>query len=76
MGKVRPERVRRMAQELIDQNPGKFTTDFENNKKVVEDLTAIPSKRLKNVVAGYITRLVSIAQASEEAEVTESEEPE
>ena len=71
MGKVRTESVKRIARDLVERFPDKFTTDFENNKKLVVALTNIPSTKMRNRVAGYATRLVTIAQG---AEVPESEE--
>ncbi len=68
MGKVRPERVKRIAKELVQRFPDKFTTDFENNKKLVEDFVELSSVRLRNRIAGYVTRLVSIGQKSEKAD--------
>ena len=71
MGKVRTEHVKRMARELVERFPDKFTTDFRNNKKLVKSLTNISTTKLRNRVAGYATRLVAIAQG---AEIPESEE--
>jgi len=76
LGKVRPEQVKKIARELVRRYPDKFTTDFENNKKLVESLTKVSSTRLRNRIAGYITRLLTITQAAETAEVAESEETE
>jgi small subunit ribosomal protein S17e len=56
-GKVRTELEKKIARELVERFPEKFTTDFENNKKLVESLTNISSKKLRNRVAGYITQL-------------------
>jgi small subunit ribosomal protein S17e len=42
---------------LVERFPDKFTTDFENNKKLVESLTNISSTKLRNRIAGYITQL-------------------
>ena len=56
-GKVRTDLVKRIARELVERFPDKFTTDFETNKKLLESLTNISSKNLRNRVAGYITRL-------------------
>ena len=56
-GMVRLWLVKRIARELVERFPEKFTTDFENNKKLVESLTNISSKKLRNKVAGYITQL-------------------
>ncbi len=56
-GKVRTELEKRIARELVERFPDIFTTDFETNKKLVESLTNISSKKLRNRVAGYITQL-------------------
>jgi len=56
-GKVRTDLEKKIARELVERFPDKFTTDFENNKKLVESLTNISSKKLRNKVAGYITQL-------------------
>ena len=71
MGKVRTEHVKRMARELVERFPEKFTTDFENNKKLVESLTNISSTKLRNRIAGYTTRLIATTYG---AEASESEE--
>ena len=71
MGKVRTECVKRIARELVKRFPDKFTTDFKNNKKLVDTLTNISSTKLRNRVAGYTTRLIAITYG---AEAPESEE--
>ena len=75
MGKVRPDRVKKIARELVERFPEKFTANFESNKKLVESLTNISSTKLRNRIAGYVTRLLTITQA-EATEITESEEAE
>lgn len=60
MGKVRTEHVKRIARELVKRFPGKFTTDFENNKKLVDTFTDISSKKLRNGIAGYTTQLMRV----------------
>ena len=65
MGKVRPESVKKIARELMSRFPKRFTNDFESNKKLVEELTRTSSSRLRNRIAGYITRLVTITQFAE-----------
>jgi small subunit ribosomal protein S17e len=56
-GKVRTELEKKIARELVERFPDKFTTDFETNKKLVESLTNISSSKLRNRVAGYTTQL-------------------
>jgi len=65
--------VKRIARELVERFPDKFTTDFEANKKLVKSLTNISSTKLRNRVAGYTTRLVTPTIS---AEATESEKTE
>ena len=76
MGKVRREAVKKIAREMIKRYPDRFTTDFEENKKGLEPLLEIPSIRLRNRIAGYITRLVAIAKAAGTTEAEETEEAE
>ena len=40
----------------------KLTTDFQVNKKVTSDVSTMPSKRVRNKVAGYVTVLMKRIQ--------------
>ena len=71
MGKVRTEQVKRIARQLLDKYPNKFTADFENNKKFVTELTNISSIKLRNRVAGYTARLASTMYGPEASEAEE-----
>jgi len=55
-------RIRRLATELINQFPGKFSSDYEANKKVLTELAIFRSKSLRNEVAGYITRYFKLQE--------------
>jgi len=74
LGKVRPEQVKKIARELLKRYPDRFTVDFESNKRLLGSLATISSARLRNRIAGYITRLVAIAKAAEKAEAEETAE--
>ena len=50
------DRTRRLSEELLRRHPEAFGTDFEQNKKVLEEMALIPSKQLRNRIAGYISR--------------------
>lgn len=58
MGNIRTSFVKRMSKELIETHPGKFTTDFDENKVLVQEFSTVSTKHLRNKIAGYITRLV------------------
>ncbi len=63
------DRTRRLSEELLQRHPEAFGPDFEANKKSLEELALIPSKQLRNRVAGYITK------AKQGEEPQEPEEP-
>jgi small subunit ribosomal protein S17e len=69
LGKVRTDTVKRISRELLRRFPDRFTGDFESDKQVVNDLVTTPSKRLRNRIAGYITRLKMVE--AERAAATE-----
>jgi len=71
LGKVRPERVKRIARELVSKHPDKFTTNFENNKKLVETLIETSSTKLRNRITGYITSLIVAMEPDQTEELEE-----
>ena len=59
MGKVRIKIVKESAKKLIEQHYNKVSSDFQHNKKMIEELGQFPSLAFRNRVAGYLTRLHS-----------------
>lgn len=70
MGRVRPRYIKSLGEKLFEMYPDRFTDNFEENKKAVAELADIPSKTVRNRVAGYVTRLVKRRKAQEKAEST------
>lgn len=62
MGRIKTKLIKRTGEELISIYQDKFSGDFEDNKKLLPGLAEINSKKLKNIIAGYITRLVKRKQ--------------
>ncbi|MEM1569403.1 MAG: 30S ribosomal protein S17e [Candidatus Bathyarchaeia archaeon] len=60
MGKIRHASIKRTAKILLEKYGGKFTSDYETNKKLVEELVNVSSKKLRNLLAGYITSLIKM----------------
>ena len=56
MGKIRPTYIKRIAEDLVRKFPDKFTTDFEQNKKVVDELADVSTVKIRNRIAGYASR--------------------
>ena len=62
MGRVRTQTVKRLARLLMEKFPGIFTSDFESNKRILSEIAGIPTKRLRNQLAGYITSVIATEQ--------------
>ena len=56
MGNVRPTYIKRVAIELVEKYPDRFTDDFEHNKSIVNELTDVSSTVMRNRITGYATR--------------------
>ena len=57
MGRIKTTFIKRKTKELLKMHGDKFTTDFERNKKLTDSYTILTSKKRRNVIAGYMTRL-------------------
>ena len=57
MGNIRPSFIKIRAIRLSEEHGEKFNDDFDHNKHMVEQLTDVGSnKKLRNWIAGYVTR--------------------
>merc|ERR1712048_982788 len=44
--------------QIVEKYYDRLCLDFQVNKRVCDDVATIPSKRLRNQIAGYVTRLM------------------
>mmetsp|Transcript_2423 Transcript_2423/g.9127 ORF Transcript_2423/g.9127 Transcript_2423/m.9127 type:complete len:134 (-) Transcript_2423:44-445(-) len=58
MGRVRTKTTKKAARVIVEKYYTKLSPDFQTNKKVVEEIAIIPSKRMRNKIAGYVTHLM------------------
>lgn len=56
MGRIKTMMIKRNVKELLDRYRDKFNKKFEDNKKILDGLADIPSKKIRNIVAGSITK--------------------
>lgn len=63
LGKVKTEQIKRIGKELMTRFPDKFGVNFDENKRVVDSLTQGATTRVRNQVAGYITRSIALSKA-------------
>ena len=54
MGKIKSKLIKRTARVIVE-NKIEYYTDFEKNKKILKN--TMPGKKIRNQIAGYLTRL-------------------
>lgn len=60
MGRIKTQLIKGVAVKLVELHGSSFTKDFTENKGLVMQYARINSKKLKNAVTGYVTRLVKL----------------
>jgi small subunit ribosomal protein S17e len=56
MGRIKTTMIKRAAEQVVAREPDLFNENFEHNKKMLGNNT-MPSKRIRNKVAGHIGRI-------------------
>lgn len=76
MGNVYTKDIKRVSIELYNKLKDQVTTDFAKNKKLVEEYVDVQSKKVRNRIAGYLTRYAKLIKEKSEKkeEIEESEE--
>lgn len=62
MGRIKTQQIKRVSFELMRRHGESFKKDFDENKKLLAEFAEIRSKKLRNMIAGYVTRLVKSGQ--------------
>lgn len=70
MGRIKSLLVKRTAKQLLETKPELFKSSFEHNKKILGK--TMPSKPLRNKIAGYIARLLRTKQSLKQTQNTPS----
>jgi small subunit ribosomal protein S17e len=59
---VRTKTVKKSARVIIEKYYSRLTLDFHTNKRVCDEVAIIPSKRMRNKIAGFVTHLMKRIQ--------------
>ena len=76
MGTVYTKDIKRVAKELYERFKDQVTTDFYSNKKLVEMYVDVQSKKVRNRIAGYLTRYAELIKEQSNKENVVEEETE
>lgn len=58
MGRIKLQLTKRTTRKLMVKHKEEFKEDFEENKKIVSKYTDVSNKKLRNTIAGYVTKLM------------------
>ena len=58
MGRIKTRLIKRTVKSLLSDENKNFSNDFEKNKRMVANLLEVQSKKLRNVIAGYVTKQI------------------
>lgn len=59
---MRTKTVKKASRVIIEKYYPRLTTDFQTNKRLIEEIASIPTKRLRNKIAGFTTHLMGRIQ--------------
>ncbi|MGM5481080.1 MAG: 30S ribosomal protein S17e [Nanobdellota archaeon] len=57
MGRIKTKLIKALTAEVYQKYKDRFTTDFTKNKEIIKEVEDGASKKIRNVVAGYTTRM-------------------
>lgn len=58
MGRIKTQLIKRITSQLVREHRKDFKESFEENKQLVNKFADISSKKMRNTIAGYVTRMV------------------
>ncbi|MFH1642749.1 MAG: 30S ribosomal protein S17e [Nanoarchaeota archaeon] len=58
LGRIKTKLIKRVTKDLIKEHGEKLKDNFEENKKIIDGLAEISSKKVRNAIAGYVTKSI------------------
>ncbi len=56
MGRIKTKPVKSAGDKLFAQHGGRFGKDFAKNKEALPAVAELRSKKIRNILAGYLTK--------------------
>jgi ribosomal protein S17E len=57
MGRIKTSFVKHIGKDLYEKHAEAFTADFSKNKSIVKQFIDVKSKKMLNIITGYVTSL-------------------
>ena len=62
MGRIKLQLIKRTTKKLMAEHKDEFKQSFDENKKLVGNYTNVANKKLRNTIAGHITKLMKVKE--------------
>ncbi len=66
VGRIKTILVKRVTKQLVAEHPEELSEDYKKNKEVLKKYLNIKSPKIRNVIAGYASRLVKQSKSEKE----------
>lgn len=57
MGRIKTKLIKSLTFQVFERYGDRVTKDFNENKIILSEVTDVESKKMRNTIAGYLTRL-------------------
>lgn len=74
MGRIKTILVKRVTKKLVEEHKDEFSEDYNKNKEVLRKYINVRSPKIRNVIAGYTTRLVKQSKEDKQKRRINSED--
>ncbi len=58
LGQIKTRFIKSFGERLLEKYPDKFSANFEKNKKALDELGVTVSKKVRNLIAGYLVHVI------------------
>ena len=74
MGRIKTILVKRITKQLVSEHKEDFSEDYNKNKEALKKYISTKSPKIKNVIAGYVSRLVKQSNQGKERRTINAED--
>ena len=74
MGRIKTKLVKRITKQLVSEHKEEFSEDYNKNKEVLKKYIITKSPKIRNVIAGYSSRLIKQSKENKQRRRINSED--
>ncbi len=74
VGRIKTILVKRVTKQLVSKHLKELSDDYTKNKEIIKKYINIKSPKIRNVIAGYATRLVKQSKEDKQVRRTNKED--